>query len=70
MLDEASQRLLASRHGAPCELAIVIGDGLSPSAVNTHAIELIRSLVPQLASDGIDIGCTVVASRRAGRAGR
>ncbi len=61
MLDEASQRSLASRNGAPCRLAVVVGDGLSPSAVNTHAVALIRSLIPRLASDGIDIDCTVVA---------
>jgi ethanolamine ammonia-lyase small subunit len=40
----------------------VIGDGLSPSAVNAHAIELVRSLVPRLAADGIAIGHAVVAS--------
>jgi ethanolamine ammonia-lyase small subunit len=62
MLDEASQQLLASRDGASCRLAIVVGDGLSPSAVHTHAVALIRSLIPRLASDGIDIDCTVVAA--------
>jgi len=62
MLDEASQHGLAGGRGGPCQLAIVIGDGLSPSAVNTHAVELVRSLVPQLACDGIEIGCVVVAS--------
>jgi ethanolamine ammonia-lyase small subunit len=62
MLDEASQHVLAGGRGGPCQLAIVIGDGLSPSAVNTHAIELVRSLVPRLAFHGIEIGCIVVAS--------
>ena len=62
MLDEASRQSLASRNGAQCRLAVVIGDGLSPSAVNTHAAELIRSLGPRLALDGIDIGCVVVAA--------
>lgn len=62
MLDEASQHALANGRGGPCQLAIVVGDGLSPSAVNTHAIELLRSLVPHLAFDGIEIGCIVVAS--------
>jgi ethanolamine ammonia-lyase small subunit len=61
MLDQASQQSLTSRNGAPCRLAIVVGDGLSPSAVNTHAVALIRSLMPRLALDGIEIGCTVVA---------
>jgi ethanolamine ammonia-lyase small subunit len=62
ILDAASQQLLASRDGAPCRLAIVVGDGLSPSAANTHAVALIRSLIPRLAFDGIDIDCVVVAA--------
>src|SRR5256885_1096453 len=37
-LDQASQHLLASKSGAACQLALVIGDGLSPTAVHAHAI--------------------------------
>ena len=62
MLDPASQHRLASRKSGSCQLAIVVGDGLSPSAVNAHAIELVRSLIPRLAADGIVIGNAVVAS--------
>jgi ethanolamine ammonia-lyase small subunit len=62
MLDPASQQLLARRAGGSCRLAVVIGDGLSPAAVNAHAVELVRNLVPQLAADGIEIGHAVVAS--------
>src|SRR5260370_36334862 len=62
MLDPDSRQLLAGRNGSPCQLRIVICDGLSPSAVNAHAIELLRSLVPRLAADGIEIGAAVVAS--------
>ena len=62
MLDEASQHLLSRRDGGPCRLAIAVGDGLSPSAVNHHAIELLRTLQPQLVASGIEIGCAVVAS--------
>jgi len=40
----------------------VIGDGLSPAAVNVHAVELARTLVPRLAEARIQIGGTVVAS--------
>jgi ethanolamine ammonia-lyase small subunit len=61
-LDPASQDLLANRSGRSCELAIVIGDGLSPTAVHAHAVELVRSLMPRLAADGIAIGHAVVAS--------
>jgi ethanolamine ammonia-lyase small subunit len=40
----------------------VIGDGLSPTAVNSHAVELSASLIPRLARRGIEIGHAVVAS--------
>jgi ethanolamine ammonia-lyase small subunit len=62
MLDPPSKHLLANRDRGPCQLAVVVGDGLSPSAVNAHAVELVRSLVPRLAADGIEIDRAVVAS--------
>jgi ethanolamine ammonia-lyase small subunit len=62
ILDPPSKHLLANRDGGSCPLAIVVGDGLSPSAVNAHAIELVRSFVPRLAADGIEIDLAVVAS--------
>ena len=61
-LDPASQHLLASHNGSSCQLAIVIGDGLSPLAVKMHAIVLIRSLIARLAVERIEIGHAVVAS--------
>jgi ethanolamine ammonia-lyase small subunit len=62
MLDEDSHRTLSARSGGPCRLAIVIGDGLSPAAVNHHAVELVRHLIPRLATGAIGIDCAVVAS--------
>jgi ethanolamine ammonia-lyase small subunit len=62
MLDPASQKLLRDRASGSRQLAVVIGDGLSPAAVNAHAIEVVRNLVPRLAADGIKIGHAVVAS--------
>jgi ethanolamine ammonia-lyase small subunit len=62
ILDERSQHALAARGGAPCRLALVVGDGLSPAAVNAHAVELVRHLVPRLAADAIEIDCAAVAS--------
>jgi ethanolamine ammonia-lyase small subunit len=62
ILDPASKHLLESHNGSPCRLAIVIGDGLSPSAINAHAVELVRSLIARLAADGIQIDAAVVAS--------
>jgi ethanolamine ammonia-lyase small subunit len=61
-LDPDSAELLASRAGSPCQLAIVVGDGLSPTAVHAHAVDLLRSLIGRLAADRIEIGHVLVAS--------
>src|ERR1700735_4969059 len=64
-LDPPSLHLLASRRAVgPCRLAIVIGDGLSSSAVHAHAIELMRNLMPRLARGGVEIGHAAGASGR------
>jgi ethanolamine ammonia-lyase small subunit len=62
MLDPSSKQLLAARSGGSCRLAIVIGDGLSASAVNVHAVEVVRSLIPRLAIEGIQFDQAVVAT--------
>lgn len=62
MLDSESQRALEDGRRAAAEIALVVGDGLSPAAVNRHAIEMVRHLVPRLASDGLAIGHAAVAS--------
>ncbi|MFL6814909.1 MAG: ethanolamine ammonia-lyase subunit EutC [Bradyrhizobium sp.] len=62
MLDQASKYLLEGDNGSGCQVAVVIGDGLSPRGVNVHAIELLHSLIPRLAIDGIEIGRALVAS--------
>jgi ethanolamine ammonia-lyase small subunit len=61
-LDPDSKHLLASQSAGACPLVIVVGDGLSPSAVNAHATALVRRLIPCLAADGLEIGHAVVAS--------
>lgn len=62
MLDQDSRHALAGLGGSASELAIVIGDGLSPAAVNLHAVELVRHLGPRLTEAGIGIGHVVIAS--------
>lgn len=62
MLDADSRRALEARGGAEHDVAVVIGDGLSPAAVNTHAVELVRHLAPRLSEAGIQLGPVVVAS--------
>jgi ethanolamine ammonia-lyase small subunit len=60
-LDQSSKHLLAGR-GGTCRLAIALADGLSPTAVNAHAIEVLRRLVPRLAADAIAPGHVLVAT--------
>jgi ethanolamine ammonia-lyase small subunit len=61
-LDPDSRQRLAGRGGKPSRVAIIVGDGLSPAAVNAHAIGLLRKLLPGLADDAIAIGHAVVAT--------
>jgi len=61
-LDQASVEALPSgRARKTGDLAIVIGDGLSPRAVHAHAVALLRHLAPRLAADHIAITDAVVA---------
>jgi ethanolamine ammonia-lyase small subunit len=62
VLDCDSRQRLSFRVGAEPKLAIVVGDGLSPAAVDAHAVELLRCLIPQLAEREIGIGPVVVAT--------
>src|SRR6478609_3688430 len=55
MLDADSRRALEQQSGAN-EVVIVVGDGLSPAAVNVHAVELVRHLAPRLTEVGIQVG--------------
>jgi ethanolamine ammonia-lyase small subunit len=61
-LDEASAGQLARGEDGAGGLAIVIGDGLSPSAVHAHAVELMRHLLPRFAASRIATGPVVIAS--------
>ena len=57
---DVAEKLSAGRPTG--RLAIVIGDGLSPAAVNTHAVALLRRLLPLLATDAVGIAHAVVAT--------
>ena len=63
MLDPDSRHLLSGVANGAHQLAVVVGDGLSPTAVHAHAILLLRSLIALLATDRIAIGHAVVANR-------
>lgn len=61
-LDEDSRARLEDRTRGPCDLALVIADGLSPTAVNRHAADVVASLLPRLRERGITLTDVVVAS--------
>lgn len=62
MCDADSRRALQQQGGSVNDLVIVIGDGLSPAAVNVHAIELVRHLAPRLTEANIPFSRAVVAT--------
>ena len=61
-LDAVSKAKLASSLRRAGPLAIIVGDGLSPTAVNVHALALLQRLLPLLAADAIGIANAVVAA--------
>ena len=62
-LDEASARKLAGlADAARGRVAIVIGDGLSPTAVHAHALGLLRHLLSQLSASRIEVGPIIIAA--------
>jgi ethanolamine ammonia-lyase small subunit len=62
MLASESRQLLEAARGDGAELVIVVGDGLSPTAVHHHAGDLLHHLLPHLAQHGISTGHIVVAA--------
>jgi ethanolamine ammonia-lyase small subunit len=52
-LDVTSRRLLEARPPSPTEVVFVIADGLSATAVNAHAVPLVKVMLPELGSSKI-----------------
>jgi ethanolamine ammonia-lyase small subunit len=48
-LDDASRVRLQALRPAPSEIAFVIADGLSATAVNAHAVALLKTVLPEFA---------------------
>jgi ethanolamine ammonia-lyase small subunit len=63
LLGESSLQLLADRDRTPCDVAVVIADGLSALAVERHAIPLLQEFLPQLAGWKIAPICVVEQGR-------
>jgi|SRR4051794_22439384 len=61
-LDPASESVLSQHTPDTTQLALVIGDGLSPTAVHAHAVALLQKLIPRLTAVQISIGSVIVAS--------
>lgn len=59
-LASESRGLLEGQSAAGCDIALIIADGLSPAAVNAHAIGLVVALLPKL--DELSLGPIAVAS--------
>lgn len=64
-LDEASAAALSAITGTGNEVAIVIADGLSATAVNRHAVPLLQELLPLMRNAGMPLAplCIVQQGR-------
>jgi ethanolamine ammonia-lyase small subunit len=62
-LAEASRTELAGLATAACDVALVLADGLSATASNTHAQPLLRHLVPMLRQAGLRLAPLVLAEQ-------
>jgi len=61
-LSAESRKQLCNREVAPCDLAIVVSDGLSALAAERHAVLLLNHLLPKLVADHWKIGPIVLVT--------
>ncbi len=62
LAEEARAQLTGQAAGA-CDLVVVLADGLSATAINAHALPLLRLLVPELRQAGFGLGPLVLAEQ-------
>ncbi|HLH11829.1 MAG TPA: ethanolamine ammonia-lyase subunit EutC [Methylovirgula sp.] len=62
-LNPESQALLAARKSEACDLAIVVADGLSATAVHNQTAPLLAAFKPYIARAGWRVGPIVIASQ-------
>jgi ethanolamine ammonia-lyase small subunit len=61
-LDRASRdRLTDTAEGRHCDIALLIGDGLSATAVAANAPRVVECLLPHLGKLGVTVGTVVIA---------
>jgi ethanolamine ammonia-lyase small subunit len=63
VLDAASSQALAALRAPPCQLALVLADGLSAQAVAQHGAPFIEALMVRLAPDGWGEPAIVIAQQ-------
>jgi ethanolamine ammonia-lyase small subunit len=61
-LTEASSSRLRDIAGGPFDLALILGDGLSATAVMRHAAAVLGSLLPHVATMGLRLAPVAIAS--------
>lgn len=64
-LDEKSRKLLSdrrSRSGKGCDIALVVGDGLSALAIEEHAVPFLKVLAPAMTARDWKIGPVSIVS--------
>lgn len=61
LLDAPSRERLKTARGGTCDLAVMIGDGLSATAVTANAPALLSALLPHLKKIGLRLGPVVIA---------
>ncbi|MEO8114891.1 MAG: ethanolamine ammonia-lyase subunit EutC [Phenylobacterium sp.] len=62
-LSEDSQARLAARAATPCDLALVVADGLSSPAVHAHAPAVLAALKPGIEAAGWRLPPVVIANQ-------
>ena len=62
-LSDASRALLSSRPSKPVDLAVVVADGLSSTAVHAHAAPLIAALLPLIRAEDWSLAPVVIANQ-------
>jgi ethanolamine ammonia-lyase small subunit len=62
-LSDESKYQLTEQAADGCDIAVVLADGLSATAINNHALPLLRQLLPELRAAGFRLGPLVLAEQ-------
>ena len=63
LLNKESIELIKDYPSSKADIVIIIADGLSATAVNHHAISLLKVLVPQLQAAGMKLGPVILVKQ-------